>query len=857
MTKRKIGMLVLACTLILVIAGIIYTKNVGAPAVSASAYAKDSAELAPGKELEKLSSSSAGVPGMDLVADNANYGLYLQSETTEIAVLDKKSGQIWYSNPQDRNEDAKASPFEKGVLSSQIVLSFRDTVGTLETYSNFAQSIEKKQFKLESIEGGIRVTYTLGDMSLGIDALPKYITKERLEEKVLSKLDESLARYVSQRYYPSKTDANVLERLDDQVKKQLVLNKMIDAFAQAGYTDEDLAADNEAHGAASGADSSKPKFTIPLEYRLDEKGLTATVPVGHVEESSDHRIRTLDILPYFGAAGVQDQGYMLVPDGMGSLIHLNNGKIKEEKYVQQVYGTDLNDNSRNRGQFTESAKMPVYGLKKGNGAWFAVIEQGDALASIAADVSGKVNSFNHAYSTYAIRGEDELELYTGNTIQQIDMLGNKLYSGDIRVRFSFLSGEEASYAGMARHYQNLLVSENKLQALTDEKSLPFYLDILGTIDKRSFFLGIPYQSVASMTTFDQAGTIADQLGKDGISNLQMRLTGWFNKGVNHKTPTKVKVDSASGSKKDLQKLADKLKTMGGELYPDVALQLVYHDDSKFTPASDASRFVTRDVSMLANYDRATNRMNDYYGSYYLLSPSKLPSFTERFSSSYKKLGLSSLSLRDLGSTLNSDYRNSRTMFRETAKAIASEQLGKLETAYPNLMVAGANSYAWEYARHLIDVPTSTSGFNLADEEVPFYQMVVHGFADYTGEAINLSDEQDLSKQLLRSIELGTAPHFLWSYEDSSDLKLTRYDDRFASTYTNWYDQAVDMYKKADEVLGKLQTKKIVDHVRHEEGVVEVKYEGGTSVFVNYTEKPVTVDGVQVNALDYAVGGDRK
>ena len=60
------------------------------------------------------------------------------------------------------------------------------------------------------LDNGIRVTYTLGDVSLGIDALPKYISQDRLQEKVISKLDESLARYVQARYYPMKDNPAML-----------------------------------------------------------------------------------------------------------------------------------------------------------------------------------------------------------------------------------------------------------------------------------------------------------------------------------------------------------------------------------------------------------------------------------------------------------------------------------------------------------------------------------------------------------------------------------------------------------------------------------------------------------------------
>lgn len=858
MKNRKKLVAVLACTAaicILVCSVLLFTSR-GAKAVKAAAYMKMTTELEAGAAIKAMPDSSKGVPGMQLVADNSELSLYYSAETTEVAVRDKRQGQIWYSNPPNRSEDAIASGFEKEILSSQLTVLFRDSIGTLDTFTNFTESIANKQFTAESIENGIRITYTIGDTSIGVDALPRYISKVRLEEKVLSKLDAPTAKYVGLRYYPKADNKEVLERLDAQVSKPLVLSKMTAAFVKAGYSDEDLAFDNEENGVAGGGESSKPNFVIPLEYRIDGGSLVASVPVNQVKESGGYQIRSIEMLNFFGAADKENEGYMFVPDGTGSLIHLNNGKVKEEQYVQRVYGLDPNDNSYRRGQVSESARMPVFGMKAGSAAWFAVIEEGDAVASIAADISGKKNSYNYIHSSYSLRGEDELELYTGSKIQEIQLLSEEIYKGDIQIRYSFLSGDKASYSGMAELYRDRLVAENKLQPLKDDEKLPFYLDILGTVDKRKSFLGVPYSSVVSMTSFEQASQMAGQLKSDGIDRLLMRYTGWFGNGVNHQTPVKLKVDSELGSKSSFIKLANQLEQSGGMLFPDVAFQQIYHDDGGFVPSSDASRFVTREEAELYPYNRALNRMDMLLGSYYLLSPAKLPYFVDTFMKKYDSLGMRGISLRDLGSVLSSDFRTSGVIQRETAKKIVEDELSKVDERVDQTMLTGGNAYVWPFADHLINVPTSSSGFVLTDEEVPFYQMVIHGYVDYAGGAINLEDEQDIQQQLLRSVELGSAPHFSWSYEPSSKLKFTHFDKLFSTHYKDWYDQALSMYKEANDVLSGVRNAQMVKHIRHQEGVVEMQYSNGKSIIVNYTDKQVSINGNKVEAQNYWVGGER-
>lgn len=856
MKKRKRIITLLACAVILGIAGGFLLLNQGAPAADPADYKPAPAAPEAGKELRALpDAGSGGVPGMTLVAESEALALYYNEQTAEVAAKDRKSGEVWYSNPAGRNEDAIASPFEKEVMSSQFAVSFRDEIGTLETYWSYPWSVVNRNFTAESLENGLRVTYTLGDVSLGIDALPKRITKARLEEKVLSKLDDTLAAYVEARYYPVKSGADLLERLDEQVKKPLVLKKMLAAFEEAGYTAEDLAADNEASGTAGGSGAQKPKFTVPLEYRLDGDALVVTVPLDQVTESEKHRISSIDLLRFFGAAGTKDDGYMLVPDGSGALIRLNNGKIKEEQYVQRVYGDDPNDNSISRGQVARKAAMPVYGMKAGDTGWFAVIEEGDAIASIAGDVSGKQNSYNYVFSRFSVRGEDELELYTGDQIQEIQLLSDELYRGNLTVRYRFLIGADASYSGMARMYREQLAKDGKLRPLEEGGNLPFYVDVLGSIDKQKSFLGIPYDAVVPMTSFAEAGQMAQALAEEGIANVRMRYLGWFGKGMHHRPPVKAQPDRGLGGSTGLKKLAAQLAEQGGALYPDVAFQYVYRDDGHFNPSADAARFVTREIAELHPYDRNLNRQDMYYGTYYLLSPAKLPYYVGKFADSYDKYGVSRLSLRDLGGVLSSDYRVQRVVFREEAKGIVTERLEALREAFPDLMVSDANAYSWPYAKHVIDVPVASSRFSLTDEEVPFYQMVIHGYLEYAGAALNLADEQNLRKQLLKSVEYGTAPHFLWSGEPTPTLKFTRFDGMFSVETKAWRDEAVKFYREASEVLGPLRSRPILEHVRHAAGVVEVKYEGGASILINYTDRPVTVNGMTVEAQNFTAGGD--
>ena len=63
-------------------------------------------EVESGSEFQAAKDDKPSVPGMVLVAENDTLKLYTNTETTEIAVYEKESGNITYSNPVERDSDA-------------------------------------------------------------------------------------------------------------------------------------------------------------------------------------------------------------------------------------------------------------------------------------------------------------------------------------------------------------------------------------------------------------------------------------------------------------------------------------------------------------------------------------------------------------------------------------------------------------------------------------------------------------------------------------------------------------------------------------------------------------------------------
>ena len=137
-------------------------------------------------------------------------------------------------------------------------------------------------------------------------------------------------------------------------------------------------------------------ISLTAEYRIDGEGLIATVRGSSVKETDKDRylLVSAEILPYFGAAGADENGYIFVPDGCGALIYYNNGKTETEQYSQPVYGNDAAQMRETAPITEETVRLPVFGMKTGNSAFLAVIESGASSSRINANVSGVLNSYN-------------------------------------------------------------------------------------------------------------------------------------------------------------------------------------------------------------------------------------------------------------------------------------------------------------------------------------------------------------------------------------------------------------------------------------------------------------------------------
>ncbi|MCM1267643.1 MAG: DUF5696 domain-containing protein [Bacteroidales bacterium] len=822
-------------------------------------YRKDvtSYEYEEGRTFSAIKESASDVDGMELAAENDTLKLYVDTKMGNVAVVDKRNGQITYSNPVGLEDDAIANEANKNYMRSQLIVDYFNTAKTVGTLDSYSYAAERDQIEVEAVDNGIRFIYTLGDLSSATGIVPQYISAEALE-RVASALSESDAKEVTKKYIESDVQDDYLELMESTMKGASQLRKLNRYFEEAGFTEEMYIEEME----NSGVEGAVPiSFIIPLEYRLNGDAVDVSIPMSAVEENGGGALYRIQMLRYLGAAGTDENGYLLVPNGSGSLIYFNNGKPTADVYSEYVYGIDPLSAEYTVRENTENVKMALYGIFRDDSAIFATIESGASLASIGAGVSGKVNEYNNAYATFIVRGNDKLSMFgtTGNEAE-IPIVENHFYDANLSVRYTMLTQENATYAGAANYYRNRLVEEGVLTAKTTEtEDIKLYYDTLGGVMMQKYVLGVPYNGMYPMTTFEQAGEIYSDLKSRGITNQVMNYQGWMNRGYTHDAANKIKVPRSLGGKSGLENLSALMAADGNDFYADTAFQQVTYVSRRYSANNETSRYYGGGyIAEFGLVNPATLRQTSGLGyeenHFFLISPKFLVRNIDKFTNKIGKYDINGISLRDLGNELHSDKKRTNVINRDASLDVVNASLRQITDTGKRILLNDANDYAFAYADDIINVPLTDNDYYIVDEAVPFYEMLIHGYIDYSGGTINLSDTYDRTDIVLGLVETGASPHFMFSANHSSDIKQTGLNRFYATTYENWKDDALAIYKDVNDALKYVQNAAITDHRIIDSNLRAVTYDNGVTIYINTDYRDKTADGITVPARSYQIGG---
>ncbi len=499
---------------------------------------------------DEWESQQLKIDSMTRMYEDDNWEMYIDEKSAEFALKNKKTGEYTFSNPYDidyistalsSDDTERADPIRQALLS-QIILTYEDIEsGVSYTMKSFTDAIlAGDQVSFTTISDGIRVEYAIGTLETK-RLFPIWIEKDSLQKQIIDnfKANEKSFTSAERNIYNSildtrsgtvyklvgpatgtdydpqvianPNDPNTYEFLVNNHDKQMyvlitnsartkkTLENMIRKYCPE-YTFDKLEEDHEITG-YEGNEKEPPLFRMALEYRVDEKGLTVTIPAKSIRfNETNYRLNTIALLPYFGctATGMttgdigdedgsytRNDGYIFIPDGSGTLLNYYNedGTLKTGILGGSMYGSDYALESIDAVDANAKIyRVPVFGLvedytittvvqgntrgsilgevapsynveKNGRRGFLAIVEEGDSFASIRANLkqagwagaSGDI-VYNTVFSLFTIKRTDSVNVGSsiGGGSSSMTTTDDTKYIGNYSVRYIMLSDPETA-----------------------------------------------------------------------------------------------------------------------------------------------------------------------------------------------------------------------------------------------------------------------------------------------------------------------------------------------------------------------------------------------------------------------------
>lgn len=617
-------------------------------------------------------------------------------------------------------------------------------------------------------------------------------------------------------------------------------------------TVEYLLSDNQETAKKSVEEMTKTDIFVffSVVFSMKEQSVYVDIDLSQMKCTDGAFISDFTVMPFFGASYSDTaDDYFVIPDNSGAIMHLDKNDAATDNVKVNIYGKNpYNPDNEN----SASAIIPVFGIKRENSAFSAVITDGDALAVINAkrSTSGDPSAAYPKFIITEVANTDN-EHFKGIT-----------YNGKISIAYKFLSNDNAAYSGMAAASREEFISNSDLSSSkTDvQDGIPFYLTVVGEDDS------------TSLTTINQTNDILGILKGKGINNITLSYKGLLSGGIAQKNLYTSRVNSKLGGKDSLEELYEYTRTQNCILMLGTN---IFSSAKKYLPADKALTIQNSNASFYMRNDLAFN--NNAGSSLYTrigsktfqlgkekMNPSIYSSTSEYTMNlmSIKKLHdkfqtylendifsiIDGITITDAGRIIYSDNKNDR----QTAMNTVSSLLRAVSN-YGQLCVEGGNLYSIYNADIVAGMDFDTFYPESEHyESVPFAQSVLHGTVLYAGNPIDAGNPL-YRYEMLRYIEYGAVPSYEWIYSDSNIYCYSGY------LLSERISEIVDFYNDATAMFTELADDTIIKHRKIEtdadgkalSGVYCTTYSDGTEIYVNYTGSIVsTSENIAIGPYNY-------
>lgn len=605
---------------------------------------------------------------------------------------------------------------------------------------------------------------------------------------------------------------------------------------------------------------SKIEAEIPMTITLEKDNVNVSVITNEIkeQEASDTKglaILDIGVLQFFNAADTEDEGYMVVPDGSGAVINYNNQRVNVQAYNNDVYGLDTSVGLLTRPAKTEQVYLPVIGAvtngEKTKHGYMAVAKSGETCASVNATVSGQNStSYNNVWFEFKVRAEDTY--YMGTRKLTVYEQG-QINQPNLTIGYYPLASDNLSYVDIAETYRNYLIEQKGFKDKSDNITNSYYLDLYGGTIKAQSIAGFPVNLETAATTYEQAQEIIKQLNELGVDDIVANYNDFNGAGIKGMITSDVNYAGTLGGKNAYTELTRYVNEINAKLFASAGITYMKDSGNGYSYTLNACKATTKAYATTNNWDIAFGIPNQVrLVTKTTLSPYYWPDLYKKLISSFSNEGIKTISLSDATTLLYSDFSR-ENYSRNDAMNILVDGYKQFKDAGYTLLASGANAYALPYVDYLTDVPVTSSNFDLFDYDIPFYQIVIHGYLPYTTKAVNAS--ANANDTIMLALLTATPVHYDMMYADPNDFTDSDYETLFYSNYKGWLEPSAKVYKLYQDELKDFANLHITGYNRISGDVMETEFEGGKTIKVNTREMTLTVNGKDIDLAQYGLKGE--
>lgn len=669
-----------------------------------------------------------------------------------------------------------------------------------------------------------------------------------------------------------------------------VTNILIDLSKKTLYTREDLINDSREFDVTDVEFDQPADFTITMDVRLADGDLVVSIPTYEITNNSDdpdyYTLHSISVFPNFGIVNADkyDEGFIFVPDGSGALFDINSYDSGYAEYERAVYNNTYYDTLYTNTEYNEDLMLPVFGMgkngqttvaqpeteegeeaednaeepteiateeivendgpvvididvddTKNNGVhtgFMGIIESGADTAAITVKLGSKAkdaSSLNKVYPTFDVMQYSNVKVFGPYSTNDAKFLAKtESFDMDIKVRYKLYS-EDCNYYTMANDYKEYLIANNEGVSEQYDVETPapeIFLDVISALSVEDRILGIPYDSVVSMTTYEELNEILDDLGD---VDTVVSYKGAYNGGIYNKINRKAVKTKANGSEADYKKL---MENHGDSIYMSTPISYVYKDDSVFNPDRHALLGYDSEPVKIYDYDIPTGRFNTHGEGHWIVSPYYLPGVVETFKKSLEDN--TNLAIEDLGNLVYANNKSGDEVNLYEGEIVIQNALKALAEGDRKIILTNPFAKRMLYADYATDISRESSDYGLISHNVPFRQLVMNGLTKYTTLTVNESSSGK-AYYLLQAVELGASPKYKITSKSVDDLKEGNYHELFSTEYSLVADDIKNMASEIEDAFAKIGTNEIIGHRIVKDKVFETTYATGVKVVTNYNK----------------------